>query len=146
MQCIAHSPPIVGMTIALLFSLETCIVQIQIVWVNFIYTKRLFNLSVEATINFRNVGLCDRCAIFLLKIKQILFSRLLVKVFTILKRTQNQFKLLFEMSIIQASFVSTERNANLLVVMTQLRDPFTVVEYVELGCLFTKFLSRYKST
>ena len=36
------------MTIALLFSLGTCIVQIQSVRVNFACTKRLFNLSVEA--------------------------------------------------------------------------------------------------
>ena len=43
------------MTIAQLFSLETCFVQIQIVWVNFACTKRLFNLSVEAIINVRQV-------------------------------------------------------------------------------------------
>ena len=42
------------MTIALLFSLGTCIVQIQSVWVNFACTKRLFNLSAEAIINARN--------------------------------------------------------------------------------------------
>ena len=45
----------------------------QSVWVNFACTKRLFNLGAEAIINVRNVGLCARCAIFLLKIKQILF-------------------------------------------------------------------------
>ena len=64
----------------------------------------------------------------------------------ILKRTQNQFKMLFEMSIVLASIVPTERNANLLVVMQQLRDPFMLVESVEPGCLFTKFLLCYKST
>ena len=57
------------MTIALLFSLETCIVQIQSVWVNFACTKRLFNLLAEAIINVHNVGLCTRCAICLLKNK-----------------------------------------------------------------------------
>ena len=107
----------VGMTIALLFSLGTCTVQIQSVWVNFASTKRLFNLLAEAIINVHNVGLCARGAIFLLKIKQILFSCRLVKGFTFLKRTQNKFKMLLEMYIVLASIVPTERNANILVVM-----------------------------
>ena len=47
------------MTIALLFSLGTCIVQIQSVWVNFACTKRLFNLLAEAITNVSNVGLCQ---------------------------------------------------------------------------------------
>ena len=47
------------MTIALLFSLGTCIVQIQRVWVNFACTKRLFNLLAEAIINARNAHLCQ---------------------------------------------------------------------------------------
>ena len=64
---------IVGLTITLLFSLKTCIVQIQNVWVKFACTKRLFNLLAEAIIKVRNVGLCARCAIFLLKIKQTPF-------------------------------------------------------------------------
>ena len=97
--------------------IETCIVQIQSVWVSFAYTKRLFNLLAEAIINVRNVGLCARCAIFFLKIEQIPFSRRLVKGFTILKRTQKQFKMLLEMSIVRESIVETEKNSNLLVVM-----------------------------
>ena len=68
-----HSSLIVGMTIALIFSIRTCIVQIQSVWVNFACTKRLFNLSAEAVIKVRNVRLCARCAKFFLKIKQIPF-------------------------------------------------------------------------
>ena len=106
-----------GTTIAQLFSLATFIVQIQSVLVDFACTKRLFNHLAEAIINVRNVGLCARCAIFLLKIKEIHFPCRLVKGFTFLKRTQNQFKMLLEMSVVLASFVSTERNANLLVVM-----------------------------
>ena len=43
-------------------------------------------------------------------------------------------------------FVSTEKNAILLAVMQQLRDPFMVVESVEHGGSFTKFLLCYKST
>ena len=70
----------------------------------------------------------------------------LVKGLTFLKRIQNQFEISLEMCIVPVSFVSTENNANLLVVMQQLRDPFMVVTIVEPGCLFTKFLSRYKST
>ena len=70
----------------------------------------------------------------------------LVEGFTFLKRTQNQFKMSFEMCIVPASIVSTAKNAKLWVVMNQLRDPFMVVTNVEPDCLFTKFLSRYKST
>ena len=76
-----------------------------------------FNLLAEAIVNVRNVGLCARCAIFLLKIKQIPFSCRLVEGYTLLKRAQNQFKMLLEMSIVLASIVPTERNANLLEVM-----------------------------
>ena len=72
------------------------------------------------------------------------FSCQLVLGFKFLKRIQNQFKMSLEMCIVPASIVSTKRNANLLVVMYQLRDPFMVVTIVEPGCLFTKFLSRYK--
>ena len=75
--------------------------------------KRLLSLLVEAIINVRNA----RCAIFLLKNKQVHFSCRLVKGCTFLKRGQNQFKMLLEMCIVLASIVSTERNANLLVVM-----------------------------
>ena len=85
------------MTIALLFSLGTCIVQIQSVWVNFACTKSPFNLSAEAIINARNAQMCARCGIFLLRIKQVLFSCRLVKGFTFLKRVQNQFKISLEM-------------------------------------------------
>ena len=72
------------MTKALLFSLGTCIVQIQSFGLTFACTKRLFKLSAEAIINAR---LCVRCAIFLLKIKQIPFSCRLVKGFTFLQET-----------------------------------------------------------
>ena len=61
------------MPIALLFSLGTCIVQIQSVWVNFDCTKRLFNLSAEAIINARNARLCVKFGLFHLKIKQFFF-------------------------------------------------------------------------
>ena len=117
LQCVVHSLLIVGMSIALLFSLGTCIVQIQSVWVNFACTGRLFNLLAEAIISVRNVGLCARCAIFLLKIKQIPFSCRLVKGFRFLNRAQNQFKMLLEMSIVLAIIAPTERSANLLVFM-----------------------------
>ena len=51
------------------------------------------------------------------EIKQIPFACRLVKGFTFSKRAQNQFKLLLEISIVLASIVPTEKNANLLVVM-----------------------------
>ena len=98
------------MTIALLFSLGTCIVELQIVGVNFACTKRLFNLSAEAIINVRSARLCAGCATFLLKIKQIPFSYSLVDGFTFLKRAQNQFKMLLEMCFVLASIVSTEKS------------------------------------
>ena len=92
LRCVVHSHPIVGMTIARLFSLETCIVQIQIVRVNFACTKSFFNLWAEAIINVRIARLWARCAKFLSKIKQIPFSFRLIKGFTFLKRGQNQFE------------------------------------------------------
>ena len=134
------------MTIALLFSLGTCIFQIKSVQVDFACTKRLFNISTETIINARNAHLFARCGIFILKIKQNPFSCRLVLGFTFLKRIHNQFKMSLEMCIVPVSIASTERNANLLVVMWQLRDPLMVVTIVEPGCLFTKFLSRNKST
>ena len=134
------------MTLVPLFSLGTCIAQIQSVWVNFACTKKLFNLLAEVIINVRNVDLCVRCAIFHLKIKQIPFSCRLAKGFTFLKRDQSQFKMLLEKRFVPVSNVSTERNANLLVVMLQLRDPFMVVTIVEPGRLFTKILLSSKNT
>ena len=41
----------------------------------------------------------------------------LVKGFTFLKRTQNQFKILMEITNVLASIVPTDRNANFLVIM-----------------------------
>ena len=73
LRCVGHSPLIVGIAIALLFPLGTCNVQTQNVRENIACTKRLFNLLAEAIINVRNVGLCAGCAIFLLRVKQILF-------------------------------------------------------------------------
>ena len=89
-----HSLPIVGVTIALLFSLETCIVQIQSVRVDFVCTERLFNLDAEVIINDPNGRLCARRAIFFLKNKQFHFSCHLVKGCRFLKRDQSQFKML----------------------------------------------------
>ena len=102
------------MTIALLFSLGTCIVQKQNGRVNFACTERLFNLSAEAILRERNARLCVKCAIFLLKIKQFLFSCHLVTGFTFLKKLQNQFKMLLEMGIVLASIAPLERKTNLL--------------------------------
>ena len=73
---VAHSPLIVGMTIELLRSLGTCVVQIQSFRVNFACRNRFFNLSAEATVNARNARLCARCAVILLKVKQIPFLSL----------------------------------------------------------------------
>ena len=72
-RCVAHSPLIVGVTITLLISLSTCIVRIQSDRVNFACTKSFFYLSAEAIIHVRNARLCAKCALFFLKIKQILF-------------------------------------------------------------------------
>ena len=105
------------MTKALLFSLGTCIVQIQSSRVNFVCTERRFNLSAEAIINARMARLCARCATFLLEIKHFLFSSRLVKGLIFLKRAQNQFKMLLEMCNVLASVVSVDRNSSLLTVM-----------------------------
>ena len=117
LRCVAHSPLIVGITIGLSFSLGTCIVQQQSVWVKFACTKRLLNFWAETLIINGKARLCARCAIIFLKIKQILFSCRLTKGFTFLKRVQNQFKMSLEMIIVLASIVSTEKNAILLAVI-----------------------------
>ena len=117
LRCVAHSPLIVGITIALLISLGTSIVWKQSVRVNFACTKRLFYLSAEAIINVRNAHLCVRRANFFLKIKQKRFSCRLDKDLFFLKKDEIQFKMLMDMSLFQASNVSTEGKANLLTVM-----------------------------
>ena len=63
------------MTMTFLNFLGTSRVRTKCVLGSFACTKRLFNFAAEAIINVRNARLCARCAIFLLKIKQILFSR-----------------------------------------------------------------------
>ena len=75
LRSVVHSTLIAGMTIALLFSLGTCIVQVKSVRVNFVCTKRLFNLLAErlSMINDRNARLCARCAIFLWRSNKFLF-------------------------------------------------------------------------
>ena len=109
--------PIAGLTIALLISLGMCIVRTQSVRVNADCSERLLNLSTEAIIKVRNASLCARCANFFLKIKQIPFSCRLAKKFTYLKIVQNHFKILLEMSVVLASIILAERNANLSTVM-----------------------------
>ena len=64
----------------------------------------------------------------------------------IFEESPNQFMMLLKMCIVLGSIVPSERNAKVLVVMTQLRDPFILVESGKPGCLFTKFLLCYKST
>ena len=57
LQCVAHSRLIVGMTIALLSSLETCIVQIQSVWVKFACTKN-FSISRQKRLSMSAMRVC----------------------------------------------------------------------------------------
>ena len=66
LRCVAHSPLILGMTIALLFSLGTCIVQIQNVRVNFAFTKRLQSLGGSD-------DQCPQCA-SVCQVRNILFE------------------------------------------------------------------------
>ena len=89
---------------------------------------------------------CPQCA-SVLQVRNILFEDQTnyffccsAKGFLFSKRVQNQFTVLLEMRIVLASFVSEERNACLLTVMQHFRDPFTVVESAEPGCLFTEIL------
>ena len=145
LRCVAHSPLTVGMTIAKLFSLGAWIFPIQSVRVHFPCTERLQYLG-------RSEYQCPQCAsvcqvrIVFLKIKQSPFSCRSAEDFTFLKRVHKQFKMLLEMAFVLASIVSTERKANLLMVIKKFLDPFMVVESVEPGCLFTRLLLRYKST
>ena len=102
-----------GITIALLFSLGTCIVQIQSVQVDFAGTRRLFNLLAEANhecaqcgsvCHVRNIPFEDHRNSFFLSLGQGVYF---------LKRPQREFKMLLEMFIVLTSIVSTERIAGL---------------------------------
>ena len=66
--------------------------------------------------------------------------------FSFLKKVQNQFKMLLELSIFLASTVPIKKNANIMAVTKQFRDLIMVVESVEPGCFFTDILSLYRST
>ena len=54
LRCVAHSPLIVGITIALLISLGTYCPNTKCSGKLCLHKKKLFNLSAEATINVRN--------------------------------------------------------------------------------------------
>ena len=64
-------------------------------------TKRLFNLSADATISFLNARSLVSCAIFPLKNKQNRLNWSLVIRFIFSQRGKNHFKMLLEMCIVQ---------------------------------------------
>ena len=111
LRCVAHSPLIVGMTIALIFSFGTRFVWTQNVRVNLPAQKTFQSLS----------GIDNQCpqVVFVCEGRNIPFedptisSSFLAKWFIFLKRVQNQFKMLLEMSIVMPSIVSTERIARI---------------------------------
>ena len=106
--------------------------------------KTLLNILAEAIINVRNVGLCARCAIFLLKIKQTAFLSLGQGVYNFEESPKpvqdvigdvyrpGKYCLNRENCETFGGFVTTPRSIK-------------VVEIVEPSCFLTKFLSRYKS-
>ena len=132
-------------TIALLFSLGTCIIQIQSVRVNFACTKKFYNLSAEAIINVRNARQCARCAIFLSKIKQAPFYCRLAKGFTLLRIIQNQFRILLELRIVLASIFQQRELQISCRLCNNCQKHFWLWKVWSL-LLFTKFLWCYKST
>ena len=79
--------------------------------------KKTFQSLGRSDYQCPHCGSVCQFAKFLLKIKQVPFPCRLVKGFTLLKRAQNQFKMLLEMSIVLASIVPTKRNSNLLEIM-----------------------------
>ena len=70
---VVQSPRINSMTIALLTLLGTCVVRKQCVQYTLRVQRKVFDLSIEATINVHNASPCDWCAIFPSKNKQICF-------------------------------------------------------------------------
>ena len=137
-----------GLTIALLYSLETCIVQIQSVWVHFVCKKRLFNLLAEAIINVRNVQCGSVC-----QVRNILFEDQTNSFFFSL----GQGVYIFEESpkLVQDVFgdvycpgkycLNREKCESIGGYVATPRS-IMFVESVEPGCFLTKFPSRYKST
>ena len=106
------------MTIALLFSLGTCIVQLQNVRVKFACTKKTFQSLGRSEYQ------CPQCTSvfqkrnFPFEDQTNSFSSPLVKGLSFLKRLQNQFNRLLEMCIVLASIVSTEKSDNLDIYVT----------------------------
>ena len=88
MQCVAHSPLIVGVTIAFFKLLGTCIVRIQSVQVYFECTKRLLNLSVLVTINFLNGRRRVSCGMLFLKNNKFVFLEVWPRYFYIRRDTK----------------------------------------------------------
>ena len=104
---------IVGMRIALLILLGTCIGQIQSVWINFACTKKLLKLLAKAIINVRNVGLCARCAKFVLKIKQIPFLVAWSRVYIFDARPKSFQYVIGDVYCLGKYFSSTEKSESL---------------------------------
>ena len=70
--CLAHSPLIVGMT-KLYYLYWGRVLSQYNVFGKLNMQKKPLNLSAEAIINVPNARLCARCALFVLKMKQIPF-------------------------------------------------------------------------
>ena len=89
------------MTVAVLSLSETFVLRLQCVRVYFVRTKNFSNLSTQATINVLNARQRVRCAISVLKNRQICPSWSLVKGSILLRGRKNQCKMWLEICFVQ---------------------------------------------
>ena len=113
--------------------------------VNFACTKRLFNLSAEAISNAVMRSLYARCAVFLLKIKQIPFFVVWSRVYFFKESPKSVQDVIGDVYCPGKYCFNREKCESLDGYVTTPRSIYGV-ESVEPGCLFTKSLLCYKST
>ena len=97
------------MTMRLFLLLGITTVRTKCVCVWFAWTKRLFNLPAEATINVFKARSQIRCAKFSSNNKQTRCSSTVTEVYILLKGAQDHFRMLLETSFVLISIVSTEK-------------------------------------
>ena len=115
--------------------------------IDFICWKSLSDLSAELIINVLNAYPYVQSVIFPLKSIQTGSSCCVTKGLTFLCELKTQFNKdrLMGLSFVLAEVFSSEKNGKFLKLRLHLRELLMLVESEDLGCLFIKFLLRYRS-
>ena len=143
-RCVAHSPLIVGITIAWLNLSGTCIVWLQCVRLHFACTERLFNVSPVVNISVHMASPYVRCAIFPLKIKLILFFYFCVERFLFLMSFKNQFNILQETPLALEG-LSHDTNVSIPLYGRKMMKAVTNVLNEKRAAMFRKLILRSRN-